>query len=202
MPTCRSCLPRACHFSMAHVTAPSGVAAGVGVASRAPRVGGRARAYAVTSRGSVGARRVSLSPSSRGCDFAGSARDLAASTSRERARGTRVRAVQIRAVQGTSFPPPSSTRGGPPLGGLPNPRPISASPVSQPTSFLPPTQAVGMPSPNETTAADAAVSSVGSLASSQTRRRPFHSFDGPPTVSSTIEPGSPSPWTPSSSPSP
>ena len=46
-----------------------------------------------------------------------------------------------------------------------------------------------MPSPNETTAADAAVSSVGSLASSQTRRRPFHSFDGPPTVSSTIEPG-------------
>ena len=77
-----------------------------------------------------------------------------------------------------------------------------ASPVSQPTSFLPPTQAVGMPSPNETTAADAAVSSVGSLASSQTRRRPFHSFDGPPTVSSTIEPGSPSPWTPSSSPSP
>lgn len=121
MPTCRSCLPRACHFSMAHVTAPSGVAAGVGVASRAPRVGGRARAYAVASRGSVGARRVSLSPSSRGCDFAGSARDLAASTSRERARGTRVRAVQTRAVQGTSFPPPSSTRGGPSLGGLPNP---------------------------------------------------------------------------------
>lgn len=136
--TCRSVLPRPCHFSMAHVTALRGVTAGVGAASPAPRVGGRARAFAVASRGSVGAPRVSLSPSSRGCDFAGSARDLAASTSRGRAQGTRVRAVQTRAVQGTSFPPPPSIRGKPSRGGLPNLSPISASPASHhPTSFLP-----------------------------------------------------------------
>ena len=90
---------------MAQVTALRGVTAGVGAASPAPRVGGRARAFAV-ARSRVGAPRVSLSPSSRGCDFAGSARDLAASTSRGRAQGTRVRAVQTRAVQGTSFPHP------------------------------------------------------------------------------------------------
>jgi hypothetical protein len=129
---------RPCHFSMAQVTALRGVTAGVGAASPAPRVGGRARAFAVASRGSVGAPRVSLSPSSRGCDFAGSARDLAASTSRGRAQGTRVRAVQTRAVQGTSFPPPPSIRGNPSRGSLPNLSPISASPASHhPNSFLP-----------------------------------------------------------------
>lgn len=79
---------------------------------------------------------------------------------------------------------------------------LSLTRLPPPHLVSPPPQAVGTPSPRETTAADAAASSVGSLASSRTRRRPFHSSDGPPTVSSTIEPGSPSSSTPSSSPSP
>ena len=98
----------------------------------------------------------------------------------------------------TPFHPrqPFARRSSQPLSGL------SLTRLPPPHLVSPPPQAVGTPSPLETTAADAAASSVGSLASSRTRRRPFHSSDGPPTVSSTIEPGSPSSSTPSSSPSP
>ena len=64
-------------------------------------------------------------PSSRGCDF-GEARGSRGVNVARAGAGDEGSSGTDPGGSGYVLPPPSSTRGGPPLGGLPNPRPISS----------------------------------------------------------------------------